>query len=149
MNKFLTFNELDKKLWIGIGAFGAIFIILLSIFTTNSPFYFLERLLITLFEMFLPGYFIMKLFLDQVQFTEFRVVDKFLVSFGLSICTVQTLYFLSTYLRTYGFNVDEDVISSNTIAILIALLVSAGAFGAKYYMLKKAGAAGSEVSSGS
>lgn len=138
MNKFFTFTELDKKLWIGIAGFGAIFIIMLSLFTTSSPFYYLERLLITLFEMFLPGYVIMKLFLDHIQFTEYKVVDKFVVSFGLSICTVQTLYFLSTYLRTYGFNVDEDVISSNTIAILIALLVMGGAFGAKYYMLKKA-----------
>jgi uncharacterized membrane protein len=149
MNKFLTFNELDKKLWIGIGAFSAIFVILLSVFTTSSPFYYVERLLITLFEMFLPGYAIMKLFLDHIQFTEYKVIDKFLISFGLSICTVQTLYFLATYLRTYGLNVDEDVISSNVLAILIAVLVMAGAFGAKYYMLKKAGGAGDQVSSGS
>ncbi|MBS1212102.1 MAG: hypothetical protein H6R26_718 [Proteobacteria bacterium] len=137
MSKFFTFNELDKKLWIGIAIFGAIFIVLLSVFTTSSPFYYLERLVITLFEMFLPGYVIMKLFLDHVEFTEYKVIDKFLVSFGLSICTVQTLYFLSTYLRTYAFNVDEDVISSNAIAVFIALLVMSGAFGAKYYLLKK------------
>ncbi len=138
MSKFFTFHELDKKLWIGIAAFGAIFIILLSVFTTSSPFYYLERFIITIFEMFLPGYVIMKLFLDHIEFTEYKVIDKFLVSFGLSICTVQTLYFLSTYLRTYAFNVDEDVISSNAIAVFIAMLVMGAAFGAKYYLLKKA-----------
>jgi len=139
MNKFFTFDQDDKKLWIGIAAISAIVIVLLSLFATTSPFYWVERFLITIFEMFLPGYVIVKLFLDKIQLTDNPVLDKFLVSLGISVATVQTLYFLSTYLRTYAFNVDEDVISSNKIAIGVAVLVMAAAFGVKFYQNKKKG----------
>lgn len=141
MNNYLTFDQDDKKLWIGIAIFGGIAIVLLSLFATTSPFYWVERLLITLFQMFLPGYVIVKLFMDKIQLTENLILDKFLVSLGISVATVQTLYFLSTYLRTYAFNVDEDVIPSNGIAIAVALLVIGGAFGFKFYQNKKKGIA--------
>lgn len=139
MNKFFTFDQEDKKLWIGIVAISAIVIILLSVFATTSPFHWVERLLITIFQIFLPGYVIVKLFLDKVQFTDNPVLDRFLVSLGISVATVQTLYFISTYLRTYAFNVDEEVISSNKIAIAIVLLVIGVAFGIKFYQNKKKG----------
>jgi len=140
MNKFFTFDQDDKKLWIGIAAVGAIVIILLSAFATTSPFYWVERFLITIFQIFLPGYVVVKLFLDKVQFTDNPVLDRFLVSLGISVATVQTLYFIATYLRTYAFNVDEDVISSNKLAIAVTLLVIGGAFAFKFYQNKKKGA---------
>ena len=139
MNKFFTFDQDDKKLWMGIAAVSAIVIILLSAFATTSPFYWVERLLITIFQIFLPGYVIVKLFLDKVQFTDNQVLDRFLVSLGISVATVQTLYFIATYLRTYAFNVDEDVISSNKLAIAVTLLVIGGAFAIKFYQNKKKG----------
>jgi uncharacterized membrane protein len=141
MNNYFTFDQDDKKLWMGIAAFGGVAIILLSLFATTSPFYWVERLLITLFQMFLPGYVIVKLFLNNIQLTENLILDKFLVSLGISVATVQTLYFVSTYLRTYAFNVDEEAIPSNGIAIVVALLVIGGAFGVKFYQNKKKGIA--------
>jgi uncharacterized membrane protein len=137
MNKFFQFNKDDKTMWLGILAISTVFIVLMSLFTTTSPFYYAQRILITLFIMFLPGYTITKLFFDHLEFTEYRALDKFLVSFFFSIATVQTLYFIATYVRTYALNVDEDVISSNAISITIAVLVTAAAFGVKFYLNKK------------
>jgi uncharacterized membrane protein len=137
MNKYFEFSAIDKKLWIGIGAVSGIVIVLLSLFTTTSLFYWLVRILVTILIMFVPGYIITKLFFDKLVFTEYPVVDKFIVSFFFSIATVQTLYFLTTYLRTYGLNIDEDIISSDKIALVLALLVIGAAFGIKAYLIRK------------
>lgn len=137
MNNFIQFSKVDRTMWLGILGISAIFIVLMSLFTTTSPFYYAKRILITIFIMFLPGYAITKLFFDHMEFTEYKALDKFLVSFFFSIATVQTLYFVATYVRTYALNVDEDVISSNSIAIFIAVLVTAVAFGIKFYLNKK------------
>ncbi|MDD2767275.1 MAG: hypothetical protein PHT19_00995 [Methylococcus sp.] len=148
MSDFLDFSNADKKLWIGIAAVSGIMIVLMSMFTTTSLFYLLERFVIAIMEMFVPGYLITKLFFDKVVFSEHSIslkfiviepaiIDKAIVSVTLSIATVQTLYFLATYLRTYGLNVDEDVISSNTLAVGLVVLVIGAAFGVKYYLLKK------------
>lgn len=140
MNKFFTFNKDDKTLGLGIGAASVIFIVLFSVFhLETSPFYYVEKVLVGLFEMFLPGYVIMKLFLDEIHISDNKVVDKVIVSFGLSMVTVQLIYFLSTYIRTYALNVDEDVIPSNAIAVVLVLLVIGAAFGAKFYLNKKKG----------
>lgn len=139
MNKYFTFDKDDKTLLVGILAISTIAIVIFSVFHSTSPFTYLAKFSIGLFEMFLPGYVIMKLFLDRIQLTENRAIDKAIVSFGLSMVTVQLIYFLSTYVRTYAFNVDEDMISSNTIAIVLVLLVIGGAFGAKFYLLNKKG----------
>ena len=138
MNKFFTFNEIDKKLWLGIGAASLAFVIIFAVFTT-SPVLIIEKVLIGIFEMFLPGYIIMKLFLDNLELTDYKVADKAMISLGLSIMVMVTLYFLTTYIRTYALNVDEDVINSNTIAIIQSLVVIGGAFGAKFYLNKKKG----------
>lgn len=137
MNKYFEFSAVDKKLWIGIGVVSGIVIVLLSVFTTTSLFYWLARFLVTILIMFVPGYVITKLFFDKLVFTEYPAVDKFIVSFFFSIATVQTLYFLTTYLRTYGFNIDEDIISSDKIALVLALLVIGVAFGIKTYLIRK------------
>ena len=137
MNNFIQFSTVDRTMWLGMLGISAIFIVLMSLFTTTSPFYYAKRVLITIFIMFLPGYSITKLFFDHLEFTEYKALDKFLVSFFFSIATVQTLYFIATYIRTYAFNVDEDVISSNSIAISIAVLVTAVAFGVKFFLNKR------------
>jgi uncharacterized membrane protein len=137
ISDFLEFNEVDRKMWLGIAAVSAIIIVLLSVFATTSPFYWLQRFAITIMVMFVPGYLITKLFFDKVVFSQHPIADKLIVSLTLSIVTVQTLYFLSTYVRTYGLNVDEDVISSDKIAAGLVFLVIASAFGIKYYLLRK------------
>lgn len=136
MNNFIQFSKVDRTMWLGILGFSAIFIVLMSVFTTTSPFYYAKRVIISILIMFIPGYSITKLFFDHLEFTEYKALDKFLVSFFFSIATVQTLYFIATYIRTYAMNVDEDVISSNSIAITIATLVTAAAFGVKFYLNK-------------
>lgn len=146
MIKYITFTQDDRKLWIGIGVVSAILLVLLSVFATTSPFYWVERFLITLFEVFLPGYVVVKLFLDHAKFSESPVVDKAILSFGISFATVQVLYFIFTYVRTYALNVDEDVISSNAIAILLALLVMGVAYGIRYYQDKMQNKAGESQS---
>ncbi|HUL12475.1 MAG TPA: hypothetical protein VLU73_09930 [Methylococcaceae bacterium] len=139
MNKYFTLDKDDKTLWLGILAVSAIAIVIFSLFHATSPLFYLTKILVAIFEMFLPGYVIMKLFLDRFQVTDNRVVDRAILSVGLSMVTVQVIYFLSTYLRTYAFNVDEDVISSNAIAIVLVFLVIGAAFGAKFYLNKKKG----------
>lgn len=141
MKNFLEFDDIDKKLWLGILGISAVGIILLSLFTSTSLFGYVARFLITVFIMFLPGYAICKLFFDKLKLSDFPTLDRFLASFFFSIASVQTLYFLSTYVRTYGLNVDEDVISSDTIAIVLAVLVIGGAFATRYYLNRKASAA--------
>lgn len=138
MNKLMIqFDNEDRSLWLGILAIGGAGILLLSIFTTTSFLGWIGRLLSTLFVMFLPGYAIFKLFFSHLKLSDYPILDRFLASVFFSIASVQTLYFLATYVRTYAFNVDEDVISSNAIAITLAILVVVGAFGAKYYLDKK------------
>lgn len=137
MNKLLQFDDDDRKLWIGILGISAIGIIILTVFSGASFFEFLARFAITIFIMFLPGYSIYKLFFNNLKLSDYPIIDRFLASLFFSIASVQTLYFLTTYLRTYGFNVDEDVISSDKIAVALAVLVTAAAFGIKYYLNKK------------
>jgi uncharacterized membrane protein len=137
IQNFVQFTKTDQLLWLGILAVGAIFIVLMSLFTDAGLVHYISRFVVMVFMIFLPGYVILKLFFDHIEFTEYKVIDKFLVSLFLSIASVQTLYFLSTYIRTYGLNVDEDVISSDKIAVFIAVLVMTVAVGIKFYLNKK------------
>lgn len=137
MNKLIQFDDNDRKLWLGILGVSAVGIIILSVFSAASFLSFLARAAITIFILFLPGYSIYKLFFNNLKLSDYPIIDRFLASLFFSIATVQTLYFLTTYLRTYGFNVDEDVISSDSIAVSLAVLVTAAAVGIKYYLNKK------------
>jgi len=148
LSDFLEFGEVDKKLWIMIAAVSGMIILLMSVFTTTSFLYFIERFVITILEMFVPGYLITKLFFENFTYSERpismkfivlepAVIDKAMFSIFLSIASVQTIYFLATYLRTYALNVDEDVISGDKLAIIVVVLVVSAAFGIKYYLLRK------------
>lgn len=137
---FLTFDEDDKKLLIRVGGALAVVVLLLSIFTTTSIFYYIERALIAVLVIFLPGYLIMKLFLDKISFSDSRVADKVIVSFTLSVVVMVIPYFMTTYLRPYAFNTDEEGMEAVTRThevVLLWLLVTGIAFGIKYYLNKK------------
>lgn len=138
-DKFVNFDEHDKKLWVSIAIFGAVGIALFSAFTTSSPLMYLMYLLRTLLMVFIPGYVITKLHLPNFHVSDNPVLDRFILSFGASVVILPTLYFLATYVRTYALNVDEEVISSDKIAIFLVLLVIGCAIGARYYLLKKSG----------
>lgn len=137
MKNLIHFTREDQMLWLGILGFSAIFILIMSVFTTVPITHHVERVILAILMMFMPGYVVMKLFLDHMEFTEYKVLDRFIVPVIISALTVQSLYFGATYLRTYGFNVDEDVINSNTLAALIAILVTLSAFGIKFLQARK------------
>jgi uncharacterized membrane protein len=142
MNNYFTFDKEDKKLWLGIAGVGIIFIVVFSIFTTTSPFLLLEKFFAAVLEMFLPGYVIMKLFFDNISFSENRIADRAIVSVGLSIATMVTTYFLTTYLRPYVFNTDErgmEFMSGNVTSLLLLATIIGVSFGIKYYQNKKKG----------
>lgn len=65
------------------------------------------------------------------------MLDKLLISIFASIATVQTLYFLAAYFRTYALNMDEDVISSDALSINLAACVIAGSFAVKYFLNRR------------
>jgi hypothetical protein len=140
MNEFLkpyfSIDAEDKKVWIGVLAAGLIGIILLSVFTTTSFFYFLERYVVALMMIFLPGYLVMKIYFDKLSLSDSRVTDKVMMAFGLSVLTMVVPYYLSMYLRPASFNTDADkmqAISDTTMVIILLLLVIGISFGLKYY----------------
>ncbi|NJD06890.1 MAG: hypothetical protein FIA97_10390 [Methylococcaceae bacterium] len=140
MNEFLkpyfTIDAEDKKVWLGVLGAGLIGIILLSVFTTTSFFYYLERYVVALMMIFLPGYLVMKIYFDKLSLSDSRVTDKVMMAFGLSVLTMVVPYYLSTYLRPASFNTDEDkmqAISDTTVVVVLLLLVIGISFGLKYY----------------
>jgi uncharacterized membrane protein len=140
LDQFLTFDEDDKKLWIRVGGALGLIVLLFSVFTTTSVFYYLERALIAVMVIFLPGYLITKLFLDKISFSDNRVADKIILSFAISVVVMVVPYYVSTYLRPYDLNTDEEglePLSRNHEVMLLLLLVIAIAFGVKYYLNKK------------
>jgi uncharacterized membrane protein len=142
MKNFLEFDQDDKKLWLGIAAAVAIYVIAFSLFWKGGVFYHLEKAFATLLVIVLPGYVIMKLFLDKVTISDNRIADKLMVSFGLSIASMIVPYFMTTYLRPYVFNTDEEgwgIISNTGVTMILLVLVLGIAFGLKYYQNKKNG----------
>jgi len=144
MNDFLkpyfTIDPEDKKVWAGVLGAGLIMIIVLSVFTTTSFFYYLERYVVALMMIFVPGYLVMKLYFDKISLSDSRVTDKVMIAFGLSVITMVGPYFLSSYVRPMSFNTDENLaqsISDTTLVILLLILVIGVSFGFKYYLNRK------------
>ncbi len=142
MKNFFEFDQEDKKLWLGIAVAAAIYVVAFSLFWQGGLFYHLEKAFATLLVIFLPGYAIMKLFLDKLSVSENRIADKIMLSFGLSIASMIVPYYLTTYIRPYVFNTDEEgwsMISNTGVTMMLLLLVLGIAFGVKFYQNKKKG----------
>jgi hypothetical protein len=124
----------DQKMWAGIFAMSMVLISVMSAFTGNFVLY-VEKFAAGIFVMFLPGYVIHKLFLNDISLTSNRVMDKFIVSLGLSIVTVQMLAFFAQYVTVFGLNEDQDerIARENYKSLIIVALVIGGAFAVKYY----------------
>lgn len=134
----------DKAVWAMIGVAAIIYLIVFSIFTTTPISHNLVRVFAFVFVSFLPGYIIVKLFLDRLEISEYKAVDRFIMSFGFSLLTVQTLVFLLQYIVQFGlfsgslneklgFKVEQETIRSDWRAIGAVLFVIAVSFGIKYY----------------
>lgn len=133
LDSILAKMSIDQKMWGGIGVFSVIMIVLFSLFT-GSAFLVAEKIGAGLLEMVVPGYVIVKLFLNDMQVTENRALDRFILSLGISIAIIIPLAFVTEYITIFGFNEDQDerIARESYKAIIIVLFVIGAAFGAKY-----------------
>ena len=141
MKNYFVFDEDDKKLWLGLAAAGLVFIIAFSLFG-GGLFHNIERVIFALLEDVLPGFVIMKLFFDKLTLSDNKIADKLMLSIGISLLTLEVPYFLTTYLRPYVFNSDEEgwaTVSNTLMTFILLVLVLVIAFGVKYYQNKKNG----------
>jgi uncharacterized membrane protein len=141
MKNFFEFDQEDIKLWKGIGVAGLIFVVLFSVFW-GGFFQQIERVIFALLVIFLPGYTIMKLYFDKFTVSDNRLTDKIMISLGLSIAAMVIPYFLTTYIRPYVFNMDEEgwgAVSNTTVTVILLIVVMGTAFGIKFYQNKKNG----------
>lgn len=125
----------DILIWGGILLVSAVFIGVFMIFTTTSPVDLIKKILSAILIMFLPGYIITKLYLNDVKLTENSAADKFILSFGLSIVTVQSLAFIVNYFAVYGENLDQEIrIKTEAyMPLIIVTLVIATAVVLKFF----------------
>lgn len=138
MNSKLLANSKYREdiiLWLSVLGVTSIVVILLSLFTTSSSWYFIQRAFGAIVIMFLPGYVIVKLFFDHVQFTENRIIDKAIMSLGLSIVAVQLISFIINYVMMYGLNVDQErrIIYRKWIPLIVVGIVIASSILIKLY----------------
>lgn len=143
MKNLFVFDDEDKKLWLGIAAAGVFYIIAFSLFW-GGFFHQVERFVFTILVMFVPGYVVMKLYLDKLTVSDYRIADKAILSFTLSIVTMVVPYYLTTYMRPYVFNTDEEgmeTLNNTTVTVILLVLVLAVAIGYKLYQNKKSGIA--------
>lgn len=138
----------DQAMWIALGLGGLVFALMFTLFTTSGPFFFLQRYILALLVIFVPGYVIVKLFFDNIRFSEHKIVDKVFMSVGLSLITVQPIVFLLQYIVQFGLfdslderlglKVDAETINNNWRTIGVVLFVLAVTVALKYYLKLRA-----------
>ncbi len=128
----------DLLMWGGVLAVSAVIIGIFMIFTTTSPIDLIKKILSAILIMLLPGYVIVKLYLDDWKLTENPAVDKFILSFGLSMVTVQSLAFLVNYFTIHAADVDQElrIKLENWVPVIIVALVIGIAVGLKFFWPK-------------
>ncbi len=128
----------DLIMWAGIAVVSIIFIIIFAVFTTTSPIDLIKKILSAILIMFLPGYVIVKLYLDDLRLSQNPAVDKFILSFGLSMVTVQSLAFLVNYFAIHEADLDQElrIKLENWVPVIIVTLVIAVAVGLKFFWPK-------------
>ncbi len=141
MKNFFEFDQDDKKLWLGLAAAAVLYVIAFSLFG-GSFFKQIERAIFFVLEDILPGYLIMKLYLDKLSFSDNKITDRIMISFGISLGVMEVPFYLLKYLRPYEDNTDEKAwgaISDTALTFILLLLVLGVTFGLKYYQNKKKG----------
>ncbi|GAB6068009.1 hypothetical protein JCM13664_13280 [Methylothermus subterraneus] len=125
----------DLLMWAGILVVSVVFIGIFMVFTTTSPLELIKKILSAILIMFLPGYVIVKLYLDEFKLTENAALDKFILSFALSIIPVQSLAFLVNYFAIHSLELDQEIRIGleNWVPLIIVLLVIAVAVGLKFF----------------
>ncbi|MGI9211330.1 MAG: hypothetical protein ACR2HF_02560 [Methylococcaceae bacterium] len=151
------FRKEDLIMWGGIGAFGMVILAALSLIGSNG-FMIFKDLIGLVVVILLPGYVIVKLFLDNFQVSENmtkdpdinKAIDKVIMSMGCGVCSIIPLNFVWNYMLTMGGgegpkgniwgNVDEELIytgSASYRALLTVVVVLAVTIGIKIFLLKK------------
>lgn len=160
------FGKPDLLMWGGVAAFSIILIIAFSVISASGGLL-LKDLFGLIVVLILPGYTVVKLYLDEVQVSENltkdpdinKAIDKLIMSIGISIACIIPLNFVWNYLLTMGGgedvaagggsnlwgNVDEEMIytgSASWRALFTVVLVVGLAIGYKLYQVgtKKKGA---------
>lgn len=142
MKNFFVFDDDDRKLWIGIAAVSIFSIIVFSMYWGTGIFSEVGRVLAVPAVVFLPGYVIMKIYLDKLTLSDNKIADKVAVSFGISLGVMVVPFYFLKYFRTYEDNTDEKAwgaISDNIVILILLILVIGIAFGVKHYQNKKNG----------
>lgn len=131
----------DLLMWGGVLVVSFVFIGIFMVFTTTSPITLIAKILSAIFIMFLPGYIIVKLYLDEVKLTENPALDRFILSFALSIVTVQSLAFLVSYFAVHSLELDQEIRIGleNWVPPIIVILVIGVAVGLKFFWGKVTG----------
>ena len=143
MKDYLEFDQDDKKLWMGLAAAGVLYVILFTLFG-GGLFKQIERAVFFVLEDILPGYLIMKMFLDKLSLSDNKITDRIMVSFAISLAVMELPFYLLKYLRPYEDNTDEKAwgsLNDSFLTLLLLLAVFGITFGVKYYQNKKKGVA--------
>lgn len=155
------FGKADLLMWSGVGVFSIILIIAFSLFSTSSGLV-VKDLFGLAVVLIIPGYVIVKLYLDQLQISENltkspdvnRAIDLLIMSIGISIACIIPLNFVWNYVLTMGGgeesttgkasnlwgNVDEEQIYSGSASwrsLFTVILVVALAIGYKVFEAKR------------
>lgn len=155
--EMFQFRKEDLLMWGGVGAFSLLMLAALSLIGSNGFMVFKDLVGLAI-VILLPGYVIVKLFLDNFQVSDNmtknpdinKAIDKVIMSIGAGVACVIPLNFLWNYLLTMGGgegekgniwgNVDEEMIytgSAGYRALFTVAVVLAIAIGTKIYQLKK------------
>lgn len=154
------FRKADTLMWAGIGIFSIILIIAFSLFSNGGGLV-VKDLFGMAVVIILPGYVIVKLYLDDIEISENltknpdinRAIDLLIMSIGISIATIIPMNFIWNYVLTMGSdgaqeagavnirgNVDEEEIytgSASYRSLLTVIVVIGLAIGYKVYEAKK------------
>lgn len=158
------FGRADMLMWGGVAAFSIILIIAFSVISSSGGLL-LKDLFGLVVVLILPGYTVVKLYLDKVQLTDNMTkdpdinmaIDKLIMSLGISISCIIPLNFVWNYLLTYGGgediqkgggsnlwgNVDEEMIytgSAGLRSLSTVILVIGLAIGYKLFQNYRKGA---------
>lgn len=154
LKELFQFRKEDMYMWAGLGIFSLIMIVALSLFSSTGLVF--KDLFGLAVVIVLPGYVIVKLFLDNVEVSENmtknptinKAIDKFIMSIGCSIATIIPLNYLWKYMLDLGISVssgdlvgtveDEMIYSGSASwrALFTVVLVIGLALAAKLYQVK-------------
>jgi hypothetical protein len=154
------FGKADKLMWAGIGIFSIILIVAFSLYSSGGGLV-VKDLLGMAVVIILPGYVIVKLYMDNVEISENltknpdinRAIDLLIMSIGISIATIIPMNFIWNYVLTMGSdgsgdagavnlrgNVDEEDIYSGSASwrsLFTVIVVIGLAIGYKVFETKR------------